>query len=286
MWISTNGLYLYVAHSDNHNEANRLVVVNTADGSLVASVDVGFDLQGLAVTPDGEYIYATIGVGYGDNAAVKVIRTSDYSVVDTIAMSFDNIGRCAVTPNGDYLYVTSSDTTKSVTVIKTSDGSIVAPLPLSNGARSLAVDPDGEYVYVTHWDEMKVSVIRITDNTVVDSFLASAQGTTYSDIDIIPDSAYAYVLGDDEKIRAVRLSDNTTVATISVSSATGADITADGDYVFVSAGEDIAVIQTSNNQIAETISSGRSGGGYVVTDPNGAFVYRYSSIEEMIDVYW
>jgi YVTN family beta-propeller protein len=113
-----------------------------------------------------------------------------------------------------------------------------------------------------------------------------------------PDGAYLYVSDSTEKsVRVVRTSDNTLSDTVSV----GGDplslsLTADGKYLYVVylsfggpnnniRGYYLAVIQTSDNTVADTVSLGSydgSGGGTVL--PDGKYVYIANKDRDSVSV--
>nr|WP_094272593.1 YncE family protein [Rhodococcus sp. OK302] len=102
----------------------------------------------------------------------------------------------AITPNGQYAYVTNyGDST--ISVIDTSDNTVVAALADTavNQPSAVAITPDGKHVYVTNqWGRDTVSVIDTalgdTPNTVTSNVAVGANPTAVA---ITPDGKYAYV---------------------------------------------------------------------------------------------
>jgi YVTN family beta-propeller protein len=72
----------------------------------------------------------------------------------------------AVTPYGAFAYV-ANEGSFDVSVIRTSDNTVVATVAVGAGPFDVAVTPDGAFAYVTHEFSDNVSVIRTSDNTVV-----------------------------------------------------------------------------------------------------------------------
>ena len=87
-----------------NNFDDNVSVIQTSDNSVVNTIDVGVGPFGVAVTPNGGYVYVT---NLNDNT-VSVIQTSDkpseISVVATIAVG-DAPEGVAVDHNGKYVYV-------------------------------------------------------------------------------------------------------------------------------------------------------------------------------------
>jgi YVTN family beta-propeller protein len=98
---------------------NSVSVIQTSDdpagNTVIATIhDVGNDgnwVDGVAVTPDGAYVYAN---NYTDGT-VSVIRTFDNTVIDTITVGTKPHGGIAVSPDGNFVYVGNySDATVSI----------------------------------------------------------------------------------------------------------------------------------------------------------------------------
>ena len=76
----------------------------------------------------------------------------------TEVWSSDHPVGVAVTPNGSYVYVTNyhSDT---VSVVQTSDNTVVDIISVGDFPRGVAVIPNGRYVYVANGFDNTMSVI-------------------------------------------------------------------------------------------------------------------------------
>ena len=81
---------------------------------VTATITVGTAPRGVAVTPDGAYVY----IANSENNSVSVMSTATNTVISTVT-GFNNPYGEAVTPNGAYVYVTNLDN-GSVSVISTS----------------------------------------------------------------------------------------------------------------------------------------------------------------------
>jgi YVTN family beta-propeller protein len=88
-----------------------------SDGSTV-TVDVGRGPIGLAVTPDGDFVY----VANSGSNNVSVIDTKTNMVAHTVDVGMAPFG-AAVTLNGDFVYITNSGS-NNVSVIDVSTNKV------------------------------------------------------------------------------------------------------------------------------------------------------------------
>jgi YVTN family beta-propeller protein len=258
----------------------RPITISGYPSRILATVRVGAFPYGLAVLPDGKYVYVT------DNNmsdTVFVIRALDNKVVSKVVLprgsdSFpcDPIGATAL-PNGEYVYVTSY-TTASVFVIRTSDNVVVARIPVGGYPWGIATSPDGGSVYVVATADDNVWVIRTSDNTVVAQIpLGDLQST---DLAVLPAGDYLYVGGD--KVSVIRTSHNQVVARINV----GAGYVAaspDAQFVYASCGSSIAMIRTSDNRVVSSLPfQGLSAG--IAALPGGHYIYVASYFDKSVSI--
>ncbi|MHC9539191.1 MAG: IPT/TIG domain-containing protein [Vulcanimicrobiota bacterium] len=195
---------------------------------------------GTSTTKSGYYIYGCSSSSY----LISVVRLSDNTVIKKIQPETDtysySLADIAITPNGQYAYVSNSK--GSVYVIRISDDSVIKKITgLGTNPYEMAITPDSQYVYVVNRDSDNISVIRVSDNTVTATI---SLGSKPDYIAITPNGQYAYVGGDgqdgDGKIYIIDLNSNTVTKTITLSELYNTiaqiAITADGQYAYAVAG--------------------------------------------------
>src|SRR5215831_313246 len=80
--------------------SNTVSVIATATNTVVATVPVGTNPFGVAITPDGTHAYVT----NGSSDTVSVIATATNTVVATVSVGSLPVG-VAITPDGTHAYV-------------------------------------------------------------------------------------------------------------------------------------------------------------------------------------
>lgn len=175
-------------------------------------------------------------------------------------------GGIIVLPNGEYAYVANS---YDISVIRTSDNTVTATIPIGNSTQFLASLPNSEYVYVTG---PNISVIRTSDNAIVDTVdIGSGAG----DITALPNGEFVYVTTESD-VLVIRTSDNTVIDTIPIyGGPKGIVASPAGDYVYVASWDSsvISIIRTSDNVITNTISLGNIYPSQLAVLPNGEYLY-------------
>ena len=101
-------------------------VIDTATGVVSASIDVGGQPAGVAITPDGRHAYVTGTVPL--DGTVWVIDTATGVVSATIPVG-PNPGEVAITPDGTHAYVAdyAIGGGGEVSVIETTTGQVWPP---------------------------------------------------------------------------------------------------------------------------------------------------------------
>lgn len=205
--VTPDGSHAYVANRGD----DTVSVIRTSDNTVIQTVTVGSEPYGIDVTPDGAFVY----VANSGGATISVISTSGNSVNETIELgSDDQPNMLETTPDGRYAYVTLA--AENVLVIRLSDNTIVATVPVGNAPKGLAVTPDNDHVYVSNSRDDTVSVIRISDNTVIR--IVDVGSSPYG-VDVTPDGNYVYAANlNDHTVSVIRTSDNSVVDSIPVGS--------------------------------------------------------------------
>lgn len=196
------------------DSAYSLVVSTNAEPTLALCDLVALTLEQIAIVPEGSGSFGPprhIVITPDDSTAY--ITTGSYNhttgyiakATETVDGEFNfepiHIGGnpwwgLAITPDGNYLYLTSSP--RGVIKVNLNDTDDVIEIPLSPETGSnplgIAVSPDGRWVYATSNDTGYVSIIDTATDEVVNTVKA---GNLASDVAFTPDGQTAYVCSGD-----------------------------------------------------------------------------------------
>ena len=268
--------------SDPNPASNKVFVIDTATNTIVGSpISTGVMPIGVAVTPDGRYVY----IANNGSSTVSVIDAVTDKVVGSVSVPGGPIG-VAVTPDGKYAFVTSSVfftfTGNTVSVINTATNTLVGPpITVGSGPIGVAFTPDGKFSYVANFNDGTASVIDTATRTVVVASipLGSPSGTPVG-VAATPDGKFVYVANvNASTVSVISTATNTVVSSIPVANgAVGVAVTPNGKFVYVSNvnGNTVSVINTITNTVVDLITVGISPIGVAVT-PDGKFVYVANS---------
>jgi YVTN family beta-propeller protein len=135
--------------------SDTVSVIDTATNTVTATIPVGEEPRGAAVSPDGSTVYITNTVD------------GTVSVIDTIPVGSLPLG-VAVTPDGSKVYVANIGD-NNVSVIAAATNTVTATIPVGGDPNGVVLSPDGSTVYVANLRSGTVSVIDTASNTVVDT---------------------------------------------------------------------------------------------------------------------
>jgi 6-phosphogluconolactonase len=190
---------LYVANLDSDAISAYSIA---AGGSLRAVPGSPFKAAlplGIAVTPDGKYLYtADTAFSEGVSAfsiaadgALTPIAGSPFSA-DTGAWGL------AIAPNGKHLYVANSGAKDVSAYTIESNGSLStvpgSPFAAGNGPDNMAITPNGQYLYVANEESNDLSAFSISESGA----LSPVNGSPYAGespraISLTPDGQHLYV---------------------------------------------------------------------------------------------
>ena len=200
--INSTGTKVYITNSNG----TTVSIIDTASNKVIGTI-TGFDgPSGFGITPDGNTAYvnnygAPGGAGSGNATTVRVVDLKTNTIVGPpITVGLAPAG-LAVTPNGLFVYVINyvdgNPGTGTISIIKTSDNTVVGTITGFSGPFGIAITPDGKYAYVTNFGSNNfspvgntVSVVDLKSNTIIKDIKL---GTQPSGIAITPDGLLAYV---------------------------------------------------------------------------------------------
>jgi len=155
--ISNDGKKLYV--TADGLKWGMLYVINTADNSIIKTMQIGLEATGLVASPDGNTIYLT-----NDYLnTVSAINTTSYAVTDIpVGQAPYNV---TISPDGSRVYVTNLNS-KSVSIINTATNYVIQTLYMSSTPEGLSVSPNGNELYVTGYNPNTLSVFNTAVNQI------------------------------------------------------------------------------------------------------------------------
>jgi len=172
--------FAYVTNADD----GTVSVINPTDGSIVATISVGFQPYGIAAAPDGTRVYVA---NFG-SSNVSVIDTATNRVVETVRVGPSPKG-IAVTPDGTKVFVANNSYVGTVSVIDLTDYGVTT-IPVGRYPSGIAFTPETPpRAYVTNTGSKNITVIDTARN---EPMISSSVGGKPEGI-AIDDDGIAYV---------------------------------------------------------------------------------------------
>ena len=236
--------------------SNDVSVIDAAANTVVATIPVGREPNGVAVTPDGERVY----VSNFEADTVSVIDAATRAVVGTIGVGAGPVG-VAVSPDGTRVYV-ANRASNSVSVIDTATDRVVATVDsgIGPGSNGIAITPDGARAYVNNAFSRNpgtVSVIDTTSGMVVGDVEVARNPKR---IAIAPDGQTAYVANFRSwNISVIDIATDTFRAALRISGRTvGVAVHPNGQYAYITNLDGrVEILETSNDLLTVPITVGR-----------------------------
>ena len=189
-----DGKMLYIAQSTG----KQIAYFDVDTEKVVKNITVSDKLNGLAISPNGEKLYATAG---DFNGKCFVIDVKKSEVEETIAL-----GHSPTAPvigiNGKTLYVCQKFN-NNVAVVNLTTKKVVAEIPVIRTPFSAALTPDGAKLYVANFHPAgrvdgdfvaaAVTVIDTVTQEPIDTITFLDGSIDLRGITISPDGQYVYV---------------------------------------------------------------------------------------------
>ena len=141
--LSPDGRLAYIAGCRYQCVPGTVEVIDVAQQTTQAYINVGPSPYRIAMAPDGTRLYTT---NLADSS-VSVVDVGTRSLVANVQVGVEPTG-LAVAPGGSVIYVTSQDL-GTVTAIDAATHAIRSTLRVGDHAREVVVTPDGQRLYVS-----------------------------------------------------------------------------------------------------------------------------------------
>lgn len=248
--------------------SNSVSVVGTATPRVEATIPVGREPRGIALSPDAAWAYVT---NTKDNS-VSVIETATNRVVATVRVGRGPQG-VAVAPDGRFLYVVNG-LDRSVSVINAATRAVELTLPVGREPQAIALTPDGRRAYVSNFADDSVTVLNLTTNST-ETTLKVGEGP--NGIAASPDGSVVYVVNhEDDTVSVIDTATNQVsgdpiaVGFLPVKVA----FSPDGTKAFVTNSLDytVSVIDTATRSVENAVFVGVDPFNDVLNEPDGVAV--------------
>jgi len=257
------------------------------------TIPVGGSPSGLAVTPDGKYVYVSNGED------VAVIDTASSKVVARVAVGGWPSSGVAVSPSGEYVYALNRGRyVESVSVINVTTNKVVSTIMLGSYPADVVVSPNGQYVYVLtsailETDELYygypvekafgvVSVIDASTNSVLSNTTVGVYAI--NSLAMSPDGKHLYVPGEG-LLYVVDSSLKTETVSIKITDESDylkdVGVSLDGKYVYVLGNEAVFVVSTKSKAVVATVPGFGIPTGLAVS-PDGKYVYVTEALNNVV----
>jgi YVTN family beta-propeller protein len=260
---------------------NTVSIIDTATNTVTATVSVGSNPVGVAVTPDGTRVYVTNRNGN----SVSVINTATNTVIATVSVGSGPEG-VAVTPDGSTVYVTNPNYA-TVSVINTTTNTVIATVSgLALYPEGLAVSSDGTKVYVASEIGGHVYVIDTATNALNATTSTINVGSQPFGVAAASDGKVYVTNNNGNSVSVIDTATNTVTATVPVGAGPwGVAVNKAGTKVYVTNQQDqtVSVIDTATNTVIATVNGILSPYGVSVT-PDGSKAYAANSAQAKVYV--
>ena len=271
----------YVLNTGLYGEIGTVSVINV-NNIVTATITVGVNPWNIAFTPDGNFAYVTNHDMNDGQGTVSVIDTSTNTVTDTIYLGTYGAENIVMSPDGAFVYVTTSS--GFISKIDTSTNSIITKPATNSLPDCIAISPDGSTLYAD-----LTSSFEIFDTSDFNGFTnLISVNPDVSCFAITPDGGFVYASQPGiNSVSLIDLSNGDVLGTVPVGAyPLGVAIPPDASFVYVVNYEDstVSVIDTSDlTAVPATITVGAYPKKAAVT-PDGRYVYVTNHSDDTVSV--
>lgn len=185
------------------------------------------------------------------------------------------------TPDGTFAYV-SNNVSTTVSVVRVSNQSVVATIPIGYSVEQMVIAPDGKHVFVASFDAANLGHLVSIDtasNAVVNTLILDGPASSMA---VSPDGKKLYTNDyDSGALITIDTQSFTVIATLPIYAGISVALTPDGKFAYVpNFGQpsnytpNVAVVDTGTNTIVNSIPLNKNlDPSFVSIAPNGALAY-------------
>jgi len=276
--ISPDGRKIYVA--DRDSASGGVLILRTVGLPRIASrLQPLWRPRSVAPSPDGRRLYVA-----APGAGVVVMDAANLFVTQTITVALDDEGRdnpqgIAVSPDGDLVAVSSGTAGGGVSLIRTSDGTIVRSFIPGAGLAPLGVafDPGGAAVYVAAADAAGANGSLVTFNPASGAEIRrTAAGVRPTGVAVTPNGQLVFVSNQgSNSVTRYDAAGTALSATPVGAEPTGIAVSPDGTQVYVAnrSSGSVSVLAAANGNVSATVASVGTAPTGIVIHPQGTLGY-------------
>jgi YVTN family beta-propeller protein len=257
--------FAYITNGDSNNVS----VIDTVTNKVTATISVGSNPMGVAISQDGAKAY----VGNANSNNVSIIDTATNNLIASVQVGNSPQG-IAVSSDGKNVYIVNH-LSNTVSLLDTTTNSVKATVNVGKKPVGVAVSSDGKKVYVTNEGDNTVSIIDTATGVVT---VTASVGYEPKEVAVSPDGARVYVINSGSgSVSVIDSTTNKVIDTVIVGKMPrGVAINSNGTKVYVTNTDEyfstVSVIDTAADKVTATIPVGSNPMGIAVT-PDGSKVY-------------
>jgi len=192
----------------SNEDGESVTVLNTREGSVEATVQVGKRPRGLKLSRDGSVLYVAVSglpkcppsVPDAECAKLKHDLEADgIAMIATATLKLRGLLKSGSDPeqfdvshDGKRLFIANEDSAR-VTVLDNSGGAILGTIEVGHEPEGVRMSPNGKWALVTSETDSTVSII---DSSSLEVLKTVHVGLRPRDVAFTPDSKMAYVSGE------------------------------------------------------------------------------------------
>jgi YVTN family beta-propeller protein len=252
---------------------------NPPKPSVVERVRVGFNPIGVAVTPDGQFIYTA------DSTSQTVTKVSSSSLhpVSTIQLGVHPVG-LAVAPKRGWICVTARDE-HNLTLLDIAGNFVAASIDLPYNPEQVAVNAEETMAYISNTSAPFVTVVDLERRRVMQNI---SVGSGNQGLALSPDGKILLITLQNEQYNLVALStaDQSVLGRTNAGSGPGAiTIDAAGVYAYVANqnSNDVSMVHLPTVHTVLTFPVGQNPMDIKLA-PSGKYLYVTSKMDNQLSI--